>query len=78
MYVYKLTRIIFNGNMAIEPGKLTVIVGPNNSGKSRALKDIAAITTQSRPSDRLVRSVVVNDVKWTLPRNFQEVQDAYK
>ncbi|MGE0679382.1 MAG: AAA family ATPase, partial [Candidatus Binatia bacterium] len=77
MYVYKLTRIIFNDNTAIEPGNLTVIVGPNNSGKSRALKDIAAITTQSRRSDHPAPSVVVNEAEWPLPRNFQEVLDAY-
>jgi len=42
MYTYKLTSVVFNDDTVIEPGRLTIIVGPNNTGKSRALKDIAA------------------------------------
>jgi ABC-type cobalamin/Fe3+-siderophores transport system ATPase subunit len=30
----------------ISPGALTVIVGPNNCGKSRILKDLVALITK--------------------------------
>lgn len=74
MYTYKLTQIILNNGQEIQPGNLTVIIGPNNAGKSRALKDIAEKTTkrQSLPG------VVVNDVEWTTPPNLQELVEAYK
>ncbi len=38
MYRYRLEKIKFNEGTEIEPGSLTVIVGPNNSRKSRVLE----------------------------------------
>lgn len=73
MYTYKLTRIVFNNGEELQPGNLTVIIGPNNAGKSRTLKDIAQITTKNRS----LPSVVVSDVEWTTPRNLQEIREAY-
>ena len=73
MYNYKLTRIVFNNNEEIQPGNLTVIIGPNNSGKSRTLKDIAQKTTKGQP----LPGVVVNDVEWTTPQNLQEIRETY-
>lgn len=43
MYKFKINNINVNspnGNTVIEPKKINVIVGPNNSGKSRLLKEI--------------------------------------
>lgn len=68
MYTFKLTQIGLNDGSKFEPGKLTVIVGPNNVGKSRALKDIAALVTNAQTS-----TVVVKDVEWTMPQNLQEL-----
>jgi predicted ATPase len=73
MYDYKLTHILFNDDTTFEPGELTVIVGPNNAGKSRALKDIVAkITANRSPS-----GIIVKDVKWTLPETLQDIREAY-
>jgi energy-coupling factor transporter ATP-binding protein EcfA2 len=73
MYTYKLTSVGLNNGLKISPGNLTVIIGPNNAGKSRALKDIAWTTTKETLSQR----IIVNDVEWTLPQNFQELREAY-
>ncbi|MEH1928790.1 MAG: AAA family ATPase [Nostoc sp.] len=73
MYIYKLTRIVFNNGEEVQPGNLTVIIGPNNTGKSRTLKDIAQKTTRSTP----IPGVVVSDVEWTTPQNLQELREAY-
>jgi predicted ATPase len=73
MYTYKLNRIVFNDGTAIEPGSLTVIIGPNNAGKSRILKDIAAKTTQNQ----LIPGVVVSNIEWTLPQSIQELHETY-
>lgn len=43
MYKFKINNIninSLNGNAVIEPNNINVIVGPNNSGKSRLLKEI--------------------------------------
>ncbi len=73
MYRYKLTRVGLNNGLKISPGNLTVIIGPNNAGKSRALKDIAWKTTKDTPG----QGIIVNDVEWTFPQNFQELREAY-
>jgi len=73
MYKYKLSEITFNDGTKIAPGNLTVIVGPNNTGKSRALKEIAAITT----GESLLPKVIVTEVIWPFPPSVQELRDAY-
>lgn len=72
MYQYKLTDITFNDNTSFEPTNLTVILGPNNSGKSRILKEIARYTTQ-HPSEGLI----VKNVQWTTPSNYKDLCDSY-
>ncbi|HEB61717.1 MAG TPA: hypothetical protein ENI82_01065 [Bacteroidetes bacterium] len=73
MYRYKINKLYFNDGNVIEPGSLTVIVGPNNSGKSRILKDIKSITTEQNP-----RTLIIKDVDFTLPSTVKELTDAYK
>jgi predicted ATPase len=73
MYTYKLTSVKLNNGSEISPGNLTVIIGPNNAGKSRALKDIAWKTTKDTPG----QGIIVNDVEWTPPQNFKELREAY-
>ena len=73
MYTYKLTRIVFNDGSEIRPGNMTVIIGPNNAGKSRALKDIAWKTTQ----ETSFPGIVVTDVEWTSPSSLKELREAY-
>ncbi|MEP6516897.1 ATP-dependent nuclease [Microcoleus vaginatus] len=73
MYTYKLTSVGLNNGLKISPGNLTVIIGPNNAGKSRALKDIAWTTTKETLSQR----IIINEVEWTLPQKFQELREAY-
>jgi ABC-type transporter Mla maintaining outer membrane lipid asymmetry ATPase subunit MlaF len=73
MYTYKLTRVVFNNGQTIQPGNLTAIIGPNNAGKSRTLKDIVQKTTRSQP----LPGIVVGDVEWTIPQNLQELREAY-
>ncbi|MBU7585223.1 MAG: AAA family ATPase [Nostoc sp. TH1S01] len=51
---------------------MTVIIGPNNVGKSRVLKDIAGKTTQE-PS---FPGIVVTDVEWEFPSSLQEFREA--
>jgi predicted ATPase len=72
MYQYKIDNIIFNDGSSICPGALTIIVGPNNCGKSRILKDIKSIT-----SDQIKHSVVVTDVKYSIPDTVEALKEAY-
>ena len=73
MYTYKLTRIVFNNGKEIQPENLTIVIGPNNAGKSRTLKDIVQKATKQQP----LPGVVVGDVEWTTPQNMEELREAY-
>jgi ABC-type cobalamin/Fe3+-siderophores transport system ATPase subunit len=73
MYRYKLTRLVLNNRLQLELGNFTILIGPNNVGKSRALKDISIKTTMRSP----LHGIIVTDVEWTLPQNLQELRDAY-
>lgn len=72
-YQYSIQSITLNDGMVIQPKKLTVIVGPNNSGKSRALKEISAFTTMPQPP----KGIVVSSVQVKLPSTLTELREAY-
>lgn len=46
---YGLTRVTFNDGTDFAPGNLTIVIGPNNSGKSRLLIDLERLLTQANP-----------------------------
>ena len=48
MYNFKIKKIIAYDGTEIEPKAINIIVGPNNSGKSRLLKEIKAILCDER------------------------------
>lgn len=56
----KIEKLIFNNgdHLDINPDDIVVFVGPNNSGKSRALKDIHECLYGKKPG------IVVNDVEF--------------
>lgn len=73
MYKYKINDIKFQDGTIIHPGPLTIIVGPNNSGKSRALRDIQTlITRENRPS------VVIENLSYSIPNNVEEFIATYE
>lgn len=73
MFKYRIEEVCFSDGTRITPGPLTVIVGPNNSGKSRALRDIETLATGSKKT-----RVVVTGLSHSIPPNVQELLDAYK
>ncbi|MGD0655094.1 MAG: hypothetical protein ABSA16_12170 [Thermoguttaceae bacterium] len=72
-YQYKLLDITLNSGTVLHPGKLTVLIGPNNSGKSQALKDIVSLTTLTNPKV----GIVVSSVLPEYPSCFEELKDFY-
>ena len=73
LYKYNLDKIYFKNGKDIIPKSLTVIVGPNNCGKSRILKDILELTTRERP-----QTVILRDVDFSLPDSLEELESSYQ
>jgi len=71
-YVYRINQITFSDKTALNLPNLTVLLGPNNCGKSRALKDIVKLTC-SRNKD----IVVVNQALPSIPPNAKALMDDY-
>ena len=72
-YQYGIQSVTLNDGLVIRPEKLTVLVGPNNSGKSRALKEISTFTTLQQPP----KGVVVSSVAVNYPTTLAELREAY-
>ena len=71
-FVYKIKKLeLMNGeDFLVDP--LTIIVGPNNSGKSRFLRDI-----KDRICGTDSLAVLVKSIEHTWPRSFHDLQEGY-
>jgi len=76
MYQFRLEAIALNDDTTkINPGALTVLIGPNNSGKSQALKDIVEMTTKSER--QRLPPVVVKDLRFSIPASLDALLEAH-
>ncbi len=73
MYKYRLNDLEFKDGTTIQLANLTVIVGANNAGKSRSLKDIVNITTINPNQE----GIVVKNVNWSKPASLSELRESY-
>src|ERR1700681_2258652 len=73
MYQFRLERLGFKDGNHFDPPALTVILGPNNVGKSVSLKEIAhCISVRAT-----LPKTVLQDVDWTIPDNLDELRASY-
>ena len=75
MYRFKIDAINVNtvdGIKSIVPKKINVIVGPNNSGKSRVLKEIRDYLSGDMNDIKIIEKI-----QYTFPRDFCELNEAY-
>ncbi len=72
-YQYGIQSIVLNDGTTIQPDKLTVLVGPNNAGKSRVLKEISAFTTMRQPP----KGIVVSSVAVNRPETLAILRKSY-
>jgi ABC-type multidrug transport system ATPase subunit len=75
---FKIGSIRLRDGTEVRPGKLTVMVGPNNAGKTQVLRDlVGALTQQHHP-----RTIVVENVVAEWPETLEvlkaSVKDALK
>jgi len=78
MSAFEIGSIKLRDGTEFKPGKLTVIVGPNNAGKTQMLRDILASLTQQQPPKTIVIEGVVAVWPETLEALKACVKDALK
>ncbi|MBV8280175.1 MAG: ATP-binding protein, partial [Verrucomicrobia bacterium] len=74
MYKFWLESLLFNDETELKPSSLTVIVDPNNVGKSALLREIAERLTKGHAAPR----AVLRDIIWSLPGCLSDVREAYR
>jgi predicted ATPase len=73
MYKYRIEKLKFREGLELNPSQLVVFVGPNNSGKSRALKDILQLaTTQNRETK------ILENIDFSMPDSYEVLSESYK
>lgn len=75
MYKFNLENIKVNTSNGVEemkPKQINVIVGPNNSGKSRFLKEIRDFLTGDNKDLKIIK-----EIKYPFPKDFLEFDEAY-
>lgn len=75
MYKFKIDKIVVNttdGPTDIVPKKINVLVGPNNSGKSRFLKELRDYISGD---DHDLK--IINNIDFALPDDFSELDQSY-
>jgi len=72
MYRYKIEEMIFKNGEKIAPKSLTIIVGPNNSGKSRILKEILGLSVKESP-----QTIILGDIVFPFPASWEELIESY-
>lgn len=75
MYNFKIEKIYTKFGDIIEPKKINIIIGPNNCGKSRFLKDIRDMIM--RNYNNTSSRVIVEKIDCLLPANAEEFIDHY-
>lgn len=79
-YAFRINKLTFSDGTEVEPRKVNVIIGPNNSGKSRVLKEIRHEILGHWSSTGLTNFslAVLSEVQLNLPCNISEFESAYE
>lgn len=75
MYSYRIASLVLNDGTEFVPSDLTVFIGPNNAGKSQALKDVMFLGT--RPGHNQRETVVIRNTRFSLPEKLDDLIEAY-
>ena len=70
----KIETLLTKDDQKIDVGKFTVLVGPNNVGKSQTLRDIHSKMTVGIN----VKTTIIKDIKFVKPQNFEEILQGLK
>ena len=73
MYKYEIKSLTFKNRTRITLGRINVLVGANNCGKTQVLKDISAIV-----SGENVNNVLIDELEEQIPNSFEEIANVYK
>lgn len=82
-YQFKINSISFINGESYSPGKINIVIGANNSGKSQFLKEIRStiLGNTDGPNGPYVydtNNVITDSIDLALPKNVEELDDSYE
>lgn len=82
-YQFKINSISFKNGENYSPGKINIVIGANNSGKSQFLKEIRStiLGNTDGPNGPYVydtNNVITDSIDLALPKNVEELDDSYE
>lgn len=81
MYSFRINELHFRGSDVTycPKKKITVLIGPNNSGKSKSLREIRSeiLGHQNNYGQETEGSVIFDKIVFNLPNRFKDLDDAY-
>lgn len=80
-YSFKVNELVTVDGTTIKPKKITVFIGPNNSGKSKSLKEIRSEILgdpeASYSGGKPTKRIVFKEIHLNFPASSDEINDAY-
>lgn len=80
-YSFKVNELVTVDGTTVRPKKITVFIGPNNSGKSKSLKEIRSEILGNPEvgysGGESTKRVVFNEIHLNFPANSNEIIDTY-
>ena len=81
-YQFKIDSISFKNGECYSPGKINIVIGANNSGKSQFLKEIRStiLGNTDGPNGPYVydtKNVITDSIDFTLPKNAEDLDGPY-
>lgn len=80
-YSFKVNELVTVDGTTVKPKKITVFIGPNNSGKSKSLKEIRSEILGNPEvgysGGESTKRVVFNEIHLNFPANSNEIIDTY-
>ena len=81
-YQFEINAISFKNGEKYSPGKINIVIGANNSGKSQFLKEIRSAILGNTdgpngPYAHDANNVITDSIDLTLPKNVEDLDDSY-
>lgn len=81
VYHFKINEMIIGDNrLPVEPSQITVLIGSNNVGKSRLLKEIRSGVLggpNEVGTNAPLQPILLNEISFNLPSSYDELEKSY-
>lgn len=81
VYHFKIDEMIVGDNrLSVEPSQITVLIGSNNVGKSRLLKEIRSRVLggpNEVGTNAPLQPIMLNGISFSLPDSYDELEESY-